>query len=115
MHLLADLSSKLEHYAGLKATKWAAVAETLQPWIDKYEVDSPLNEIIPNLRDFSVARILGISTDFEALIGSDFRTTYDRGWGAAHGVLKLDDLAVGLPLLRLRCRRLRRRLQSSFR
>ncbi|XP_003746302.1 microtubule-associated serine/threonine-protein kinase 2-like [Galendromus occidentalis] len=59
MILLADLSSKLEHYAGLKATKWTMVAETLTPIIERQEHDTSLADSIPSIKDFSVSRILG--------------------------------------------------------
>ena len=59
MLVLADVSSKLEYYAGLKATKWVRVAETLQPYIDRNDQERPLQQQVCNIKAFSVVRILG--------------------------------------------------------
>lgn len=59
MLLLTDLSSKLEFYAGLKATNWASVAETLKPWSEKTVSEVPLHKLVPALKHFTVDRILG--------------------------------------------------------
>lgn len=63
MIMLADISSELEHRAGLGATNWSLVAETLKPFIEKKVAEPPRNEVIPKIADFSVGRILGDSSE----------------------------------------------------
>ena len=60
MILLADLSSKLEHYAGLKATKWTSVAEALSRYTERPGSEKSTADSLPRTSDFSNCRILGL-------------------------------------------------------